>query len=110
METHPVLGEMIVAKVPQLADLLSGVRHHHERWDGCGYPDKVAGEAIPMIARILALADTFDAMTSDRPYRKGMEVAIALGEIEKCAGKQFDPELAKSFVAMLRAQMLLEAA
>ncbi|HZH99428.1 MAG TPA: diguanylate cyclase, partial [Fimbriimonadaceae bacterium] len=72
MEAHPVLGEIIVKKVPQLSALLPGVRHHHERWNGTGYPDGLAGEEIPYMARVLALADTFDAMTSDRPYRKGM--------------------------------------
>jgi diguanylate cyclase (GGDEF)-like protein len=69
METHPVLGEVIVRKVPSLAATLPGVRHHHERWDGKGYPDRLAGPSIPRIARILAIADSFDAMTSDRPYR-----------------------------------------
>ena len=110
METHPVLGEMIVAKVPQLADLLAGVRHHHERWDGQGYPDGLAGESIPEIARILALADTFDAMTSDRPYRKGMDVNVALNEIERCAGLQFDPKLAPEFVRMMRTNSISSAA
>src|SRR5579871_372368 len=86
METHPVLGEVIVRKVPQLAYTLPGVRHHHERWDGKGYPDGLAGTGIPHIARILAVADTYDAMTSDRPYRKGLAVEIALGEIEKGGG------------------------
>ena len=101
METHPVLGEMIVRKVPQLADTLPGVRHHHERWDGKGYPDGIAGLEIARLARILALADTFDAMTSDRPYRRGMDRSIALREIAKGAGTQFDPELARSFVEMM---------
>ncbi len=102
METHPVLGEVIVRKVPQLAATLPGVRNHHERWDGKGYPDGLAGEAIPLMARLLALADTFDAMTSDRPYRKGMAWEIALSEIEKNAGIQFDPDLAPPFIQMMR--------
>lgn len=102
METHPVLGEMIAAKVPQLAELLPGVRHHHERWDGRGYPDGLAGTQIPYIARLLAVADTYDAMTSDRPYRKGLAQEIALAEIEKQAATQFDPRLATNFVQMMR--------
>ena len=108
METHPVLGEVIVRKVPQLSATLPGVRHHHERWDGKGYPDKLAGSNIPQIARILALADTFDAMTSDRPYRKGMGKEVALQEIARNSGVQFDPELAPRFVEMME-RMDMEA-
>lgn len=110
METHPVLGEVIVRKAPQLAATLPGVRHHHERWDGKGYPDGLSGESIPYMARVLALADTFDAMTSDRPYRKGLDLEIALGEIEKNAGTQFDPDLAPEFVALMRERMIQRAA
>jgi len=102
MQTHAVLGELIAGKVPQLADLLPGVRNHHERWDGRGYPDGLAGDAIPYVARILAVADTYDAMTSDRPYRKGLAHDLALDEIEKSAGKQFDPMIAVAFVRIFR--------
>ncbi len=102
METHPVLGEVIVRKAPKLAPTLPGVRHHHERWDGGGYPDGLAGEAIPRIARILAVADTFDAMTSDRPYRKGLSMQIAVDEIARCSGTQFEPLLSEAFVALMR--------
>ncbi len=102
METHPVLGELIVGKVPQLAVLLPGVRSHHERWDGKGYPDGLEGEQIPMMARYLAVVDTFDAMTSNRPYRKALPIEIALVEIEKNAGKQFQADIARSFVRMIR--------
>ncbi len=104
METHPALGEVIVRKAPALAAILPGVRHHHERWDGQGYPDRLVGEAIPHLARILAIADTFDAMTSDRPYRKGLSVAVACLEIARNAGKQFDPELAPAFVEMIQSE------
>ena len=102
IETHPALGEVIVRKAPALSYTLPGVRHHHERWDGKGYPDRLAGEDIPRVGRLLALADTFDAMTSDRPYRKGLSWATALAEIEKGAGTQFDPALSPVFVAMMR--------
>jgi len=110
IETHPVLGEVIIRKAPQLASTLPGVRHHHERWDGKGYPDRLAGESIPLVARILAVADTFDAMTSDRPYRKGMSFDVALNAIAEGAGTQFDPELASAFVAMMRARHILARA
>lgn len=102
IETHPALGEVIVKKVPALAFTLEGIRHHHERWDGKGYPDRLVAEGIPYIGRLLALADTFDAMTSDRPYRKGMAWDIALSEIERSAGTQFDPTLALAFVSLMR--------
>ncbi len=110
METHPVLGETIVKKAPQLSATLPGVRYHHERWDGKGYPDGLAGESIPFIARILAIADTFDAMTSDRPYRKGLPIEVALQEIQKGAGTQFDPHLAPLFVAMMQESVPLKRA
>jgi len=102
MEQHPELGEKIVAKVPHLSDTLPGIRGHHERWDGRGYPDGISGENIPLVARLLAVADTFDAMTSDRPYRKGLDLGFSINEIEKGAGTQFDPHLAKAFAIMMR--------
>src|SRR5262249_49504138 len=73
---------------------------HHERWDGKGYPDGLAGEAIPVLARIVAVADAFDAMTSDRPYRKGMPADVAFTEVERQRGQQFDPQCAASFLAI----------
>ena len=76
------------------------MRSHHERWDGRGYPDGLVREAIPRLARIVAVADTFDAMTSDRPYRKGMPAEVAFAEVEKQTGKQFDPECAEAFLAI----------
>lgn len=104
MQTHAVLGEKIVSRVPQLNDLLPGVRHHHERYDGKGYPDGLKGTDIPLVARYLAIADTFDAMTSDRPYRRGMDRHVALDEIRKQAGSQFDPTLAIAFTEMMAEQ------
>lgn len=102
METHPVLGELIVKRAPQLRDMLPGVRHHHERWDGNGYPDQLKGVRIPLLARIIAVADTYDAMTSDRPYRRALPHDIALGEIMRKSGVQFDPDLATAFVRMMQ--------
>lgn len=102
MMTHPVLGELIVRKAPQLEDTIPGVRHHHEAWDGTGYPDRLRGEQIPYVARLLAIADAYDAMTSDRPYRQGMSSEVALEQILKGAGTQFEPELAKAFVDLMR--------
>ena len=91
---------MILSSLPDLAPVIPIVRSHHERWDGKGYPDGLAGEAIPRLARIVAVADTFDAMTSDRPYRKGMAAEVAFAEVEKQSGKQFDPECAAAFLAI----------
>ena len=98
MQSHAPVGDDIVRSVPQLTFARSVVRSHHERFDGQGYPDKLAGTDIPLLARIAAIADTFDAMTSDRPYRRGMEFSAALAEITRCSGTQFDPELASAFV------------
>jgi putative nucleotidyltransferase with HDIG domain len=100
MQSHTVKGATILETVPDLAPMIPIVRSHHERWDGKGYPDQLAGEAIPRLARIVAVADTFDAMTSDRPYRKGLPVEVAFAEVAKQSGKQFDPECASAFLAI----------
>src|SRR6202011_2486808 len=78
---------------------LTGIRHHHERWDGTGYPDTLGGEMIPLQVRILSVADVFDALTSDRPYRQAMSVAEATETIEREAGRQFDPRVVIAFKA-----------
>jgi putative nucleotidyltransferase with HDIG domain len=98
MQTHTVKGAVILGTIPDLAPVIPIVRSHHERWDGKGYPDGLTGQNIPRLARIVAVADTFDAMTSDRPYRKGMTSEIAFAEVEKQGGKQFDPECASAFL------------
>jgi putative two-component system response regulator len=98
--THPLVGWRILS--PLLGDhpvALAVVRHHHERWDGRGLPDGLAGEAIPLEARIAAVADTFDAMTSARPYRPGVAVAATLEELRRCRGTQFDPRVVDAFFA-----------
>jgi HD superfamily phosphohydrolase YqeK len=93
MELHPVKGAELVGKVSQLQDVLPAVRHHHERWDGTGYPDGIAGEEIPLFARIIAIADTVDAMTTERPYRPPLTELDVRKELERCAGTQFDAEI-----------------
>jgi putative nucleotidyltransferase with HDIG domain len=98
MKTHTVKGAEIISTVPDLRPIIPIVRSHHERWDGRGYPDGLGGEAISPLARVVALADAFDAMTSDRPYRKGMAAPVAFAEIEKQAGRQFDPAFAAAFL------------
>lgn len=98
MKSHTVKGAAILATVPDLEPIIPIARNHHERWDGRGYPDGLAGEKIPRLARIVAVADAFDAMTSDRPYRKGMPASVAFEEVEKQAGRQFDPECARAFL------------
>jgi ribonuclease P protein subunit RPR2 len=102
MKTHPIVGAQIVAPITFLGDAVDLVRHHHERFDGSGYPDGLRGEAIPLPARIFAVADAFDAMTSDRPYRDAMATERAAAEIERAAGTQFDPEVVREFVEMVR--------
>lgn len=95
---HVRLGDLIVRDVPDLVAVRAGVRHHHERWDGGGYLDRLAGERIPLIARILAVADAFSAMTTTRPYRKALPMSEALRRIEDGAGSQFEPVLVTRFV------------
>jgi putative nucleotidyltransferase with HDIG domain len=103
MKLHTVKGAEIVSTVPNLRPILPIVRSHHERWDGRGYPDRLAGADISPLARVVALADAFDAMTSDRPYRKGMPAEVAFAEIEKGCGKQFDPQFARAFLVIREA-------
>jgi putative nucleotidyltransferase with HDIG domain len=98
MKRHPAYGARILAGIPYLSGPAEIVRHHHERFDGSGYPDGLAGEDIPLGARIFALADALDAMTSDRPYRRAMSLEDAISEIERCSGKQFDPVIVSAFL------------
>jgi diguanylate cyclase (GGDEF)-like protein/putative nucleotidyltransferase with HDIG domain len=98
LKRHPQLGALIVGSIPGMETIVDIVRSHHERWDGRGYPDGTAGEATPFLGRLVAVADAFSAMTTDRPYRKGMDWAVALGEIEKNISTQFDPICAQAFI------------
>jgi HD-GYP domain-containing protein (c-di-GMP phosphodiesterase class II) len=102
MERHPALGSGIIAQIPYLSGTaLQIVAAHHERWDGLGYPNGLRGEQIPLAARIFALADTFDAMTNARPYRRAVTVEQALEEIQRCSGTQFDPAIVATFLALV---------
>ncbi|OPY63703.1 MAG: Cyclic di-GMP phosphodiesterase response regulator RpfG [Pelotomaculum sp. PtaU1.Bin065] len=108
MKLHPVIGSQLIEKGNgdmELGDDLSvvvmAVLYHHERMDGSGYPDGLSGENIPITSRIIAVADAFDAMTTDRPYRRAFSKELALQEIIRCAGKHFDPEIVNLFSKIL---------
>lgn len=103
VRTHPAIGRVLVAEHPLAPLALAAVAHHHERMDGTGYPDGLAGESIPLAARIVTLCDTFDAMTSTRSYRPALPTAQALAALEEGRGSQFDPALAEAFLALARA-------
>ena len=100
MASHPLRGFELVRPLRLLGDAALVIRSHHERWDGRGYPDGLAGEEIYLPARIFTVCDTFDAMTTDRPYRKALSIDDALHEIDRHAGTQFDPDVAREFVAL----------
>lgn len=105
MKQHPVFGAMIVKDLPHLQEVLDGVRHHHERWDGRGYPDALAQNDIPVMGRLLAVGDCFSAMTTNRPYRKAFTPEDALLEIERGIGIQFDPLMAQTFIRAMRREL-----
>ena len=98
IKTHPAIGAKILRPVDFLADKIPGVLHHHEYYDGRGYPEHLVGEDIPLAGRIICVADAFDAMTTNRPYRKGLTVQTAVGELKKFSGKQFDPVCVEAFL------------
>jgi putative two-component system response regulator len=100
---HPVIGEDICRPLKSLREILPGIRHHHERWDGSGFPDNLSGDSIPLMARILAILDAFDAMVSIRPYRgrRSIDTTLTVIEHERLAG-QWDPELTKIFIRMMQ--------
>jgi len=103
MRTHPSIGYDILSGIRYFAGAADLVLSHHERWDGTGYPKGVAGEAIPISARIFSLVDTLDAMTSDRPYRKALPFQAVLDEVVRCCGQQFDPRLVDIFLGIPKA-------
>lgn len=98
MQKHPSIGADMISSVKQLNEVIPGIRHHQERFDGKGYPGGLSGSGIPLIARIIAVADTFDAMTSDRTYRSALSDEQAVAELEKCSGAQFDPDCVSAFI------------
>ncbi len=104
MRQHPVIGERILRAIPGLGGVAKIVRHEHERWDGKGYPDGLAGEQIPIGARIILACDAYHAMTSDRPYRAAMTHTDAVAELTRNAGSQFDPNVAEALVGYLYGQ------
>jgi HD-GYP domain-containing protein (c-di-GMP phosphodiesterase class II) len=101
MEQHAVIGEKILSKVDGYAEIAHVVRHHHERVDGLGYPDGVEGDAIPIAARIIAVADAYNAMTSDRPYRDAMPSRVARLRLAQAVESQFDTSVVAAFEAVL---------
>lgn len=102
IKNHPAIGAHILSNASIFADIIPIVKHHHERYDGKGYPARLAGEDIPYLARIVAVADTFDAMTSRRSYRQALDFDYTTNEIERCKGTQFDPAIADVFLEILR--------
>ena len=109
VQRHPEIGARIIQTLPQLSDLMPGILHHHESFDGSGYPHGLQGDAIPLMGRILAVADAYDAMTSDRPYRQGMPREKAVAILESRAGIQWDAELVRVFLAIPESELVLEA-
>jgi len=108
IRTHPVEGFKIIGKLPMYKDGAGIVRHHHERYDGAGYPDSLSGEAIPLGARIIAVADAYDVMTSDRPYAHARSQREACEELMRCRGTHFDPVVVDAFVTMINRPAVLE--
>ncbi len=101
IKNHPSIGEHILSNATIFKDMIPIVKHHHERFDGRGYPSQLEGNNIPYMARISAVADTFDAMTSKRSYRDPLPLEVVINEIKKCSGTQFDPEIAQTFINIL---------
>jgi HD-GYP domain-containing protein (c-di-GMP phosphodiesterase class II) len=103
IKTHPRVGADVVERIPLLGGLAPIIGAHHERWDGRGYPDGLAGESIPLAARIIAVADAFNAMTTKRPYRDALPIEVAMEELERGAGSQFDPTVVRATIEILAA-------
>ncbi len=109
IKSHPVIGDTILTPIPAFKAIIPMVRQHHEHWDGSGYPDGLSGEAITLGARIMALADVYDALTSDRPYRKGMDLERVTAVIKSESGRRLDPKVVEAFLALLKEKPMLAA-
>ena len=105
IRAHPVKGASLCAMIPELGQAIPSVRHHHERWDGAGYPNKLSGHSIPLHARIVAVCDTYDAITHDRPYREARGHAAACEILETMAGVGFDPDVVYALTGLGEAQL-----
>jgi HD-GYP domain-containing protein (c-di-GMP phosphodiesterase class II) len=103
MRQHPSIGAQIMSPIRMLKDIIPGIRNHHETWDGSGYPDHLEGEEIPMVARIIGVADTFDAMTTTRPYQQAMSLEYVLAKMRSMSGSRFDPVVVEAFMAAVEA-------
>jgi len=102
IEKHPGIGFSILKHIKEFDDVTLGVKYHHEFYNGNGYPSGLAGDDIPLMASIISVADCFDAMTSDRPYRKALPIKVAIKEIKDNSGKQFNPIIVNAFLAAIR--------
>ena len=102
MQKHPAKGATILEPISELKEAILGIKYHHERYDGKGYPDGLNSHAIPLVAAIISVADSFDAMTSDRPYRKALSTEAALKEIEQLSGQQFHPLVVMAFLKLYK--------
>lgn len=102
LHKHPILSYELIAEIPGFRGIAKIVLYHHERFDGCGYPCGIKGKEIPLGSRILCVADSFDAMVSERVYKHAMSISEAISEMERCSGTQFDPEVVQAFCSYLR--------
>ena len=109
MKKHPEMSSTILEDIPLFKDIALYAKHHHERYDGRGYPSKLKGEDIPLASRIILIADTFDAMTSTRPYRKGLPYQVAYDELKEFSGSQFDPNVVEHFIKAMKREELTNA-
>jgi HD-GYP domain-containing protein (c-di-GMP phosphodiesterase class II) len=103
MRQHTAIGAQIMQPIRTLKDIIPGIKNHHETWDGTGYPDKLKGEDIPMVARIIGAADTFDAMTTNRPYQQARSLEFVLDKMRAMSGSRFDPKVVEALLAAVSA-------